>query len=236
MTESHHNFSCSRCAKSFQCIACFTETCSKQADKCASTVREQQAYQKNYVGGLDCPPRNSVLPPGAIYIQSFYGSDYDDEIFSFAFHDKESIAKLYPWIDREKSSPICDFCIVDLLRQREIYICKTEGDIAGHYPTYCDVCEKLFDNMPDTKINNSYTSVNYGIGCSIAVIRDFKDESKWQFADCRFRPCHFLSLERLDGLEKCLKTFGRVCDDCFDKRLKTCGSVSKYDWQQYANR
>ena len=213
MTEtSNCYFPCDRCKKNYACINCSgpSKCNSKQAHDCAACVRLQKDWGKDYFGGLDCPPRNDVIAADTYYIQAFYGSHYDSTYFAFSGNkNAQQIRNEHEWIKENTRIEICDDCIANLLRKKNIVVANSDDSV---YPCYCNVCNRLFEEQRD--------SVGpFAKDISECNTTGFQLPSgEWAFCQSWESIVKFSSLKDFE-----MPKNGRICDLCFAQLISIHG-------------
>jgi len=109
-------------ALTFSCACCLTVFAEMtegkqyfQSDGCATTCIVQKNTQ-NYTH-TDGPPPANVIPPGDFFMQSFWGSEFDESVF--VFDGQQTLDKVkHEWAKHDV--PICDGCIKRMLSSGEI--------------------------------------------------------------------------------------------------------------------
>ena len=120
-------------ALTFSCACCqtiFTEmTKGKQyfqSNGCATTCIVQK-HAQNYTH-TDGPPPVNVIPSGNFFMQSFWGSEFDERIFVFdGLKTLDKVNKQYGWA--KHNSAVCDDCIKRMLSSGEIVM---KADMADY--------------------------------------------------------------------------------------------------------
>ncbi len=221
MTEPH-KFACDCCQELYKCINCeIGETCKgKQGNDCAACVRFQQDWGPDYFGALDGPPRNDIIAAGQHYIQGFYGSTYDSAYLKF---NVENVRECFPWIKEKGVSDICDKCIANMLRKKQLCIARNDDCLV--YPCYCDICDKLYEK--DITITKKVGFVDVHTDKSKCNTSVYKNrDAEWVFSKSWDNNLIFPSL---DFSLKCLKEGGRVCDSCFSLFETKYGNSKKVE-------
>lgn len=230
MITVQHVVVCNRCRKEFPCSMCFDSAeelfderlvqrkCTQQASHCSTTVRTQIDLPKDYFGFLDCPPTNEYVKPGELYLQSFYPSSYDCLYFSFTVPN-DAVRATHPWIKNEAPTNVCDYCIADMRRKKEIEIASFDEYCDCSYPCFCHVCDSLYEN------NQTKEFTSNGTGCDVGAFQ--LPDGTWGFCDARKTNGYSFEIVKFPNLDlNSLKRYSRICNKCFEEFPNKYGALT----------
>lgn len=92
-----------------------------------------------YEGELDTKPSLKLVKQGDLYITCGYGSEKDTISYKFICED------INKWLSLDRKNPICDFCIDNMIKSKEIHYACSAFDFVINYPKYCDRCGTFYE-------------------------------------------------------------------------------------------
>ncbi len=121
-------FPCDRCKKIFE--ECMPPGL-HQGDGCDSDIRYDYTSQ-------------------TLHTWSHFCSEFDST--GFKSTPIANISKQYPWVklNAKESTNVCDACIKDMIRLKELHFSGCNGNVfTYYYPAFCQRCDQCFEEPKD---------------------------------------------------------------------------------------
>lgn len=166
-----------------------------------------------------------------------FSSDWDEAILTFRKDKKPIMDGIGATWDQLKANPnlswvkkapsdLCNKCIVQLIKDKDIEFTSYQGSVWAIYPTYCDICNRYFDRNQPVNRCDAVVFRPRSI-CDWDPIENkpifIKPKSTLMIGDYRNGYIHKIpdkeipkyDVQMLD-LGNAKRHYGRVCNNCMD--------------------